>query len=145
MEWLSVGWRGSERFRLATGNMAAPLKALRTCTDELVTHWGIDVERHRQLSRRPMPRSNPGRWLTSSDYPLGALSSGKQALVRFRLMVDEEGKPTACRIQHSIGDEAFDRVSCERLMARASFQPGLDGEGRPLASYYVNAVRFMIP
>lgn len=131
-------------FILETGSLGAPLAALEKCTDELLDHWGIDVAKHAALARRPKPRSNPGEWMKSRDYPLPMLLSGKRAIVHFRLNVDTAGKATACHIQQSTRPKAFDDAVCKAIMRNAEFDPALDAEGKPIASYWLNSVVFHI-
>jgi TonB family protein len=131
-------------FILETGSMGAPFAALRKCNDELLAHWGIDVARHATRSRTVVPKEKPSRWLRSADYPIRLLAEGKRAIVHFRLTVDETGKPTDCNIQQSTRPKGFDEAVCKGLMKRASFEPALDAEGKPLASYYISTVIFLI-
>lgn len=131
-------------FILETGSLGAPLAALEKCTDELLDHWGIDVAKHASLSRKLKPRSNPGEWMKSRDYPLPMLLSGKRAIVHFRLNVDAAGKPTACHIQQSTRPKAFDDAVCKAIMRNAEFDPALDAEGKAIASYWLNSVVFHI-
>ncbi len=131
-------------FILETGSLGAPLAALEKCTDELLDHWGIDVAKHAALSRKLKPRSNPGEWMKSRDYPLPMLLSGKRAIVHFRLNVDAAGKPTACHIQQSTRPKAFDDAVCKAIMRNADFDPALDADGNAIASYWLNSVVFHI-
>ena len=127
-----------------TGPLDKAFAALRACTDDLVKTWGLDPVQQAALSRRPMPRTPPRGWLTPLDYPAGMLSAGKQAMVNFRLMVDEEGKPTACDVQRSYNDKLFDQVACSTLMRRARFEPALDAQGAPVPSYYLNTITWIM-
>lgn len=129
---------------LETGSLDKPFAAMRQCTDELLEHWGIDVARHATLSRPVIPIGNPGRWVRSEDYPRSMAWQGKRAIVMFRLNVDESGQVSACHIQNSIGDKPFDEAVCAALKRRARFEPALDGEGRPVASYWINTVNFHV-
>lgn len=131
-------------FILETGSLGAPLAALEKCTDELLDHWGIDVARHASLSRPVTVKSNPGNWMKSRDYPADMLQAGKRAIVHFRLNVDAAGQPTACHIQQSTRPKAFDDAVCEAIMRNAQFDPALDAEGNPIASYWLNSVVFHI-
>tara|TARA_R110000824_G_scaffold48565_7_gene137099 strand:- start:1821 stop:2456 length:636 start_codon:yes stop_codon:yes gene_type:complete len=142
---LSIGRPLSRPVILQLGAMEKPLAALSTCMDELLTHWGIDVEKHRNLTLPARPDGNPGRWVNAADYPSGMLARGKEAIVHFRLSVDGNGDATDCHIQQSTRPKAFDDVVCRSLMKRAKFLPALDKAGQPIASYYRNTVRFMIP
>lgn len=139
---VTIGRPLRHRVRLNTGPMKAAFAAMRSCTDELLDHWGIDVARHRELSRPVLPVGNPAKWLDSGDYPRAMLARSQPGIVRFRLSVGADGKPTACHIQRSTNSEGFDDAVCKGVMRRARFEPALDKEGRPIASYYVNAVRF---
>lgn len=140
--WLEVRQGRSRPVRLALGSMGAPMAAMRTCTDELLTHWGIDLEAHRGLTRAVAPKSDPGHWVRSSDYPTDLLFRGAQGLVQFRLSVGADGAPTQCHIQTSTRPEGFDKAVCDALMRRASFEPALDANGEPIASYWRSSVRF---
>lgn len=140
--WIEVKRAIRQPFVLETGSLGAPLAALEKCTDELLDHWGIDVAKHAMLSRKIRPRSNPGEWMKSRDYPLPMLLSGKRALVHFRLNVDAAGKPTACHIQESTRPKAFDDAVCKAIMRNAEFDPALDAGGQPIASYWSQTVNF---
>ena len=131
-------------FILETGSLGPPLAALRKCTDELLDHWGIDVAKHASLSRRVTPKGNPGKWMTSSDYPIEMALHGKRAIVQFRLVIDDAGVPTSCHIQQSTRPKAFDDAVCAAIMRNARFEPALDAEGKPLASYWLNTVIFSL-
>lgn len=145
VRFLQVDARGIDPVRLETGSLAKPMQALDTCMDELLTHWGIDVARHEKITRPATPSNNPGSWVTHRDYPKDLLRKGAQGLVHFRLSVDEKGKVTDCHIQSSTRPEGFDMAVCEAITRRAEFDPALDADGRPMASYFINSVRFEIP
>ncbi len=128
-----------------TGPLDKPFDAMRACTDNLVKTWGLDPDKMRQLTREPVPLTRPATWLRSSDYPRRPLISGEQALVTFRLLVDGNGNPTDCLVQRSYSnDEAFDRLTCKKILERARFDPALDAEGKPTNAYYVDTVIWVI-
>ena len=144
VKYLSIGKPLRRAVVLETGSMRAPLAALNKCIDDLVTHWGIDVERHRNLTARAKP-IDFGKWVRSSDYPVKMLQSGQPAIVEFRLAVGPDGKPTSCHIQSTTRPKEFDAAVCGSLMRRARFPPAIDADGKPLTSYYRNTVRFALP
>jgi hypothetical protein len=127
-----------------TGPLDKPFEAMRSCMDDLIKTWGLDPEKLRQLSRWPVPQSAPEKWLRPSDYPSRELQGGKQALVAFRLMVDQTGKPTDCLIQRSYSDKVFAKITCEKMLARAKFDPALDSQGNPVPAYFADEVSWVI-
>lgn len=127
---------------LETGPLDEVFASLDSCMEGLMAQWGIDVDAHRTLSRVATPASNPGRWITSDDYPREELRRRGQGLVHFRLDVDTEGRPTACHIQRATRSDYFAQVSCEQLMRNAEFLPALNASGNPIASYFATTVRF---
>ena len=82
---LRIGKPLRKPLMLETGSMRGPLAALDTCIDNLLTSWGVDVEKHKTLSQRAEPLQSPGKWIVSSDYPTDMLAAGQPALVNFRL------------------------------------------------------------
>lgn len=145
IEWVSFHRRGGDRVELALPQFGAAMKAMRDCTEELLTHWDIDVEAHRTLQRAATPANNPGDWMNARDYPTGLLRGGYQGIVRFRLSVNEAGEVTECHIQDSTRPAGFDTAVCEKISRRAKFEPALDKDSKPIKSFYRNTVRFEIP
>lgn len=129
---------------IKTGSLGKAMAAMRSCTDDLITSWGIDAKINATLTRLAEPTTSPATWIRSSDYPSSQLRSGAQTIVRFRLNIDEVGHITQCRIQDSYGDDAFDSAVCDNIMKRAKFNPALDKDNNPVASYYVNKVIFRV-
>ena len=130
--------------RLALGPMGAAFEALRKCTEELVTHWGLDVEAHRHLTRAPTPKGNPGHWVSNDDYPTEAIHKGAQGVIPFRLIVGTDGVPTDCHLQRPTEPAEFNDVVCRILLKRARFEPALDAGGQPIKSYWSSTFNFMI-
>lgn len=145
IRYLTIGKPLRRSVTLETGSMRGPFVALDKCIDNLMTTWGIDTAKHKTLTRKLKPRQSPGKWVVSSDYPLDMLASGQPAIVEFRLSVGSDGVPSACHIQSTTRPKEFDDAVCKSVMRRALFDPALDAEGKPLASYYRNTVRFQIP
>jgi TonB family protein len=142
--WFEVQRGKRPPLRFTLGPMDKPLAALRSCTDELLTHWGIDVAAHRSLTRRATPTGNPASWITSNDYPSHLLSNGSQGIIHFRLTVAEDGAVADCHIQQSTRPAEFDKAVCKALSGRARFDPALDATGNPIKSYWRSQVRFEI-
>jgi Gram-negative bacterial TonB protein C-terminal len=145
IKYLSINSAFNRNVVFQTGPMLAPFKAFDTCVDELMTHWGIDVEKHKALMQSVIPRGYPGDWLTTYDYPVEMLRQGQPAIIEFRLNVGIDGKPTNCNIQLTTRPKEFDAAVCKALMKKARFEPALDASGQPLPSYWRSTARFALP
>lgn len=142
--WIRLKSGSSKAVILETGSLGEPMKAMRQCTADLLTHWGIDLEKHRDLANMPKPKGSPAYWLRAKDYPTTLLRQRQQGLVKFRLSIDDQGIPTQCHIQRSTRPEGFDTAVCEGLMKRARFEPARTRDGEAIASYWRSTVRFEI-
>lgn len=142
--YLEIGGASRDRVVLETGPMDRPMAALRSCTDDLLTQWGVDVAAHKTLTRPVAPKGNPQFWVTSDDYPNSQLISGTQGLIQFRLSIDEEGRVSDCHIQQSTRPAEFDRTVCRIMTTRARFEPALDAAGKPIASYWRSSFSFQM-
>ena len=145
IRYMTIGKPLRRAVVMETGPMRKSFEALNTCVDNLMASWGIDVEKHKTLTREAKPAENPERWVVSADYPLKMLSAAQPAIVEFRLSVGIDGKPTACHIQSTTRPKEFDNAVCKSVMRRAQLDPALDSEGKPIASFYRNTVSFRIP
>lgn len=140
---VSLVQREGADFVLKLGPMDKPMEQMRVCMDELMTHWGIDAAKQRTLTRRAKPKGSPGEWLGPGDYPETSRLRGESAVIHFRLTVSPEGGVSDCAIQRATKGDAFAKTSCDLIRKRARFEPALDADGKPVASFYVNAVRWM--
>ena len=145
VKFVRIGKPLRKAVTLETGSMHGPLAALDTCIDNLLTSWGVDIEKHKNLRQRALPLESPGKWIVSSDYPSKMLIAGQPALVNFRLTLGPDGVPTTCHIQATTRPKEFDDAVCKSVMKRARFSPALDAQGQPMASYYQNNVYFQLP
>lgn len=130
---------------LRTGSLAAPLRAMDACLDELMLHWGIDVEAHRHLSRavEPLDYDRLAREIVN-NYPREMLRQHQQAMVRVRLAVGADGSATGCNLQNDYNETQFEQVVCQNMLEYARFEPALDAAGQPIASYYQVAVTYRL-
>lgn len=124
--------------------MGQAMRAMRTCTTELVRHWGFDPDVQAQLTRQVEPLADAGNWIRSEDYPNRALEQGGSGIIRYRLDVDENGQPTNCDVQYRTKSPDFAASTCSLLMQRARFTPALDSSGNAVRSYYVGTVYWQI-
>jgi len=131
-----------KRYRIETGSMAAPMAAMRTCTTDLLQHWGFDPAVQAGLTKQAVPINNPGAWLGTNDFPNKALMLGHNGLVRFRLDVEADGKVSGCRVLYRTNPDEFADLSCKLLLQRAKMAPALGADGKPVRSFYVGQIRW---
>ena len=127
---------------LRTGSLAKPMKAMRECVDNLITHWGLEPETQRTLLRPATPKNyrETALALVKDGYPDGMVRTGEQTAMRIRMTVDENGKGTMCKAQLNLGNELFERTACGFLSDRLEFHPALDRNGEAVASYWTISI-----
>lgn len=143
--WFQLRKPEGDTLKLATGSMAKPLAALRACSVDLVKSWGIAVDDPALAPVQfPIPKTSPGTWAVPSDFPASDLRARTNAIVRFRLMVDAEGKITSCKIQDATRSDSLAVKTCELMTQRGAFKPALNAAGQPVAGYYTNAIKWVV-
>ena len=142
--WLQLSKVLPYDIELETGPMDRPLDALRQCSWDTVKSWGLSIEEQKGLTQKAYPSVPPSSWLSSDDYPQEMVKQGYVGIVNFRLIVDASGLPISCHVQSSTRPKAFDDIVCQQVLKRARFHPALDANGKPVKSYYRQAVVFRL-
>lgn len=142
---LTVQLGGKRNYRLELGSMGKPMATMRTCMDGLLKHWGYDPLVLAAQTRPVTPIGSPGDWVTTSDYPSKAVMGGYNGLIQFRLDLDATGKILGCHILARTNPDEFADAACRALTRRARFEPALDAAGKPMKSFYINSIRFVMP
>lgn len=135
-----TGYSVSQAFRddlvLLTGPLHEPMKVMRTCLDDLLTRWGLDAAAHRTLSRRAGVDFDTA-WFRRMAQMQGTLLDNRAGTVLARLLVDEAGKVTGCRLLNLPPDTDDAIEFCGEMEQRAQLRPALDSGGRPIKSFYI--------
>lgn len=136
VDTLSIRSAFKEPMEFELGPMADAVRAMQQCTNELVTHWGVDPQANLSLSRPVMPADPAafGKALFLEKWMMGA---GKTSFVRYRLAVDGEGKPTHCTVLTASAPQQFRDDLCAALSS-VSFLPALDAAQKPVPSYFLS-------
>ncbi|MFB0613365.1 energy transducer TonB [Aurantiacibacter poecillastricola] len=145
IETITVQNTFGEDFTLRTGSMKPPMDAMRECMTAMVARWGLDPDIQRTLSRPAVPTDRYR--VTRSVQQVYARSmrmTGESANLRIRLDIDEQGTVTGCHSQMPIGHDAFRKNACFNLM-RGQFEPALDADGNPVASYWTTGIVYFMP
>jgi len=131
-------------FVLDLGSMAPPITAMQACIDQLLGEWGLDVARHRTMTRPAVPAEDPQSWVTEADYPREARNRRSTGMSSVRLMLDATGKPTSCHVRERSRADTFNQAACRILMEKGRVEPALDAAGQPMPSYYVVDFQFQL-
>lgn len=128
-----------------TGSLQGPMEAMRACTDDLVGHWGLDVDVQRKLSRRAKPLDIKV-WARELQrrYPVNMVRDGRQATLVTFLLISAEGRVTNCRVLNEYNKRAFEEVACRALEDYGRFEPALDEHGNPVESFYITTLAYRI-
>jgi hypothetical protein len=130
-------------FRLLTGPMHAPMEAMRTCLDELLTHWGLDAAAQRTLTRKAAAIQDDWNQQLERKLPRDLTRSRQDGILFMRFIVGIDGRPSACSAKvQTAADPPFEQAVCEVLMSVARFRPALDAQGSPIASYYASQLLY---
>jgi protein TonB len=92
-----------------------------------------------------MPGKDRLRWITTEDYPSGAIRQNIQGLVVISVMIDAEGKVRSCVVTQSSGSKLLDDATCRLYTARAHFTPARDADGNPTTAQRTDRYRWQIP
>lgn len=93
----------------------------------------------------PQPRGNPGRWVTTNDYPSRSIREEQEGVTSVRLAVNANGDVTSCQVTRSSGHSQLDEATCKNMERRARFRPATDGNNNPVAGFYSQSVRWQLP
>ncbi|MBS0504814.1 MAG: TonB family protein [Proteobacteria bacterium] len=93
----------------------------------------------------PKPIGDPGQWISSSDYPAGALAKAASGSTIVELMIDTDGRISQCRVDTSSGSIELDATACALIKARGRFTPGKDASGRRIEGIYRQRVAWVMP
>lgn len=91
------------------------------------------------------PRTNPGRWVTDSDYRPRWQRENLTGSASFALAIDAGGKVTGCTITRSTGHAVLDAATCELVTKRAKFDAARDGTGKAVSGSYSGTITWNIP
>ena len=92
-----------------------------------------------------VPAKDRLRWITTDDYPAGAIRQNIQGLVAISVMIGIDGKVRSCVVTQSSGSKLLDDATCRLYMARAHFTPARDADGNPSVAQRTDRYRWQIP
>lgn len=135
---------GDRSARLETGDLSGPFAAMNTCTLDLLRDWGLDTEKHRTISRMPFWSNQQAvtREIVRT-YPTAALTSGEQAILAMRVLIDAQGQVSQCTLLDATTTDRLKSPAC-RAMQKAKFEPARDKDGNAISSFYLTRIIYKI-
>ncbi|WP_095012423.1 hypothetical protein [Tsuneonella mangrovi] len=147
IDWLALEPNSGNEVRLSLGNMQKPFEAMNQCTENLASHFGVDVAAQKVRRKGPI-------WSNRMDvipmlfaaHPLELPRGGPKATFTLILLIDANGKPTNCQmIPMTAESNNWDKeLACKILARRASFEPAIGADGERQASFYGTQVSFVL-
>ncbi|MEO0698113.1 MAG: energy transducer TonB [Pseudomonadota bacterium] len=123
--------------------MAEPLFA---CSQELATRLEGRTPDGGNTQGTPSTPRDLATWAKKiqANYPLHLLREGEEGSVGVRLTVNKAGRASFCEVISYSGPASFNDTACLLLLRHAVFNPALDAEGNPHASFYKTTVTYSI-
>jgi len=104
----------------------------------------IDPIRPSQASNAA-PDRNWRNWITTDDYPSGAIRQNIEGLVVISVMIGTDGRVRSCLVTQSSGSKLLDDATCRFYTLRARFTPARDADGNPIQAQRTDRYRWQIP
>ena len=131
--------------RLDTGTLYPAMAALRSCVDNLMESWGVDLAAfgEAQTPVRPIAFEE---WVQDviRHYPRGALRRRRGNYVDVTLLVRPNGRAVQCRAGNGIGREDYEQVACAAIMEYARFEPAMTADGRAVHGLWHTRVQYLV-
>ena len=132
------------RFDAKLRDSAAAADALRTCSRNLLSQWGIDEAAYAALRSRPKPITPLREFFSAADYPVARARAGMVSNIVAKMQISADGTVSSCTPhgKHRVPD--FVELVCGRLKAKARFEPARNAQGEAVAAPYVVTARFTL-
>ncbi|WP_394731016.1 TonB family protein [Altererythrobacter sp. GH1-8] len=92
-----------------------------------------------------IPRGDPSRWITDSDYKSRWIREGFSGRASFSLQISKQGRVEKCSITRSTGHSVLDQATCALITKRARFEPARSSDGSATSGIYTSAIHWQLP
>lgn len=141
IETLGIRGAGLKALELQLGSMSAPITFLQDCGRRLQFTLSATMRAISGEARPPQP-IDFDNWIQTNDWPTYLVRAEMEGTIGIRLTVNAKGSATSCNVLGSNKPQLFDDAVCLGLLKRAKFEPALNGDGEPVASYFNTSVTF---
>ena len=133
---------GTIDVRLAVPGIGRALPALEECIAELLDRWGLSRLEQAQLASFARPRGGQLH-ISMADYPGNAVEYDASGGTAARVKVAPDGKASDCQIVATSKSKSLDQATCKVLL-RERYEPAVSKAGGPVASVYIQIVRWVL-
>jgi len=132
---------------LEPSRMDEALRVLGTCEKDLLVSWGMDSAVVASVAEFPWINRSKGAtsFFSTDDYPEDALRRDEQGTTGARVHVGTDGRVTDCKVIESSGSASIDSQTCSIIRARFRFEPARTSDGRTVASFTYQRIRWEMP
>lgn len=134
---------GGDTLRLDGARLGEAMATLNQCSLARLTEWGLDRDKHLTMTRPATADNFPEiARAVAQGYPRAALRMREQANLHLRLLVDEQGAISDCRVTDMTQTQNISTTACDDFARLARFEPALDAAGQPMKSFYATNILF---
>lgn len=126
-----------------TGALDVAADAMNACTSDLLAHWGLDPEQHKQFRAAKILNIDAIVKRIFNTYPRRAALQDEKGDVSTRLIVEADGTVSDCLIEGLTANEALKPELC-KILRGASFEPAQGADGQPIRSFYIVPVSYRL-
>jgi protein TonB len=128
-----------------TQTLAPPIQTVPVAPPVVITPTAPPAPPAPVISQAASAKGDPQSWVTTDDYPPGALREERQGRVRIAWTVNEQGRVENCHVVESSGSPDLDDASCRLVTRRGRYTPAKDQAGHPMKQTDGRAFRWVIP
>jgi len=97
------------------------------------------------ISQAATAKGNPQSWVTTDDYPPGALREERQGVSGIAWTINEQGRVENCHVTAPSGSPDLDDAACRLVTRRGRYAPAKDQSGNPIKQTDARRFRWQIP
>ncbi len=98
-----------------------------------------------RVSQAAGAKGNPADWVSTDDYPPGALREEKEGVSAISWTINTQGRVENCRTTSSSGSSDLDEAACRAITRRGKYTPAKDQDGNPISTTQSRRVVWKIP
>lgn len=125
-----------------TTSMAPPMVSVPVAPPVVITPAAPPAPPAPVVSQAASAKGDPQSWVTTDDYPPGALREERQGVSGIAWTINEQGRVENCHVTSPSGSPDLDEAACRLVTRRGRYTPAKDQAGNPIKT--TAARRFQI-